>query len=192
MINTDIPIYLASSSPRRKKLLQQINLRFEVVTVDVDESVRQGEDPADMVARLAFEKLQAAKEKIKKGIIITADTTVVIDNKILGKPVDEEDAVRILKILSGKTHVVYSGFSVYNTENKLTISEIEKTDVEFIELGDDDIVDYIKTGSPMDKAGAYGIQDDFGAVFIKNINGCYYNVMGLPLSKVYSALKRIV
>lgn len=192
MIKTGIPIYLASSSPRRKRLLQQINLDFQVITVDVDESIREGEEPVGMVARLAYDKLNAAKEKIKQGIIITADTTVVIDNKILGKPVDEADAVRILRILSGKTHIVYTGFSVCNTVNNQVITDVEKTYVEFIELSDDDIREYIKTGSPMDKAGAYGIQDDFGAVFIKNINGCYYNVMGLPLSKVYSALKRIV
>jgi len=192
MIKTDLPIYLASGSPRRKKLLEQINLNFEVIVVDIDESGNENESPADMVKRLAFEKLSAAREKIKKGIIIAADTIVVIDNQILVKPVDENDAERILKTLSGRTHSVFTGFSVYNTANNRQINDYEQTYVTFVEMSGDDIADYIKSGSPLDKAGAYGIQDDFGAVFIKKINGCYYNVVGLPLSKLYSALKRIV
>lgn len=192
MIKTTLPVYLASSSPRRKKLLEQINLNFEVVVVDIDESGFENEPPPDMVKRLAFEKLSAAKEKIKKGIIIAADTIVVIDKKILVKPVDEKDAERILKILSGRTHSVFTGFSVFNTENNRHINDYEETYVTFVEMSDDDIIDYIKSGSPLDKAGAYGIQDDFGAVFIKKIDGCYYNVVGLPLSKLYMALKRII
>jgi septum formation protein len=192
MIKTDLPIYLASKSPRRKKLLEQINLDFTVYTVDIDESQKLGEDPLDMVMRLSVEKLEAARHILKKGIIITADTTVVLDNLLLEKPADEEDAFRILKTLSGQTHIVYTGFSLYNSEKDITITDYEKTLVTFIELSDNDIRDYIKTGSPMDKAGAYGIQDDFGAVFVKEISGCYYNVVGLPLSKIYSLLKRII
>jgi len=192
MIKTDLPVYLASRSPRRKKLLEQINLNFKVFTVDVDESAMPGEEPAAMVKRLAYEKLQAAKLLINNGIIITADTIVTIDNKILGKPVDKVDARRILKMLSGKIHNVYTGFSVYNSFNGKTITDYENTEVTFIELSEDDIKDYIESGSPMDKAGAYGIQDDFGAVFIKRIDGCYYNVVGLPLSKLYTALKRVL
>jgi septum formation protein len=192
MIKTDLPIFLASKSPRRKKLLEQINLEFEVVVVDVDESVRDNEPPVEMVTRLALEKSIAAAGIIKKGIIITADTTVVLNSGILGKPLNEEDAVRILRLLSGNTHIVYTGFSVYNTETGNRITDYEKTLVTFIEMSEDDIRDYIKSGSPMDKAGGYGIQDDFGAVFVKEICGCYYNVVGLPLSKIYIALKRIV
>jgi septum formation protein len=192
MIKTDLPIYLASKSPRRKKLLEQINLDFTVYTVDIDESQKLGEDPLDMVMRLSVEKLEAARDILKKGIIITADTTVVLDGLLLEKPADEEDAFRILKTLSGQTHIVYTGFSLYNSEKDITITDYEKTFVTFIELSDNDIRDYIKTGSPMDKAGAYGIQDDFGAVFVKEISGCYYNVVGLPLSKIYSLLKRII
>jgi septum formation protein len=192
MIKTDLPVFLASKSPRRKKLLEQINLKFEVVVVDVDESEREGEDPIDMVTRLALEKSEAAAEIIKEGIIITADTTVVLNNGILGKPADIKDAERILSLLSGNTHIVYTGFSVYNTRTAERITDYEKTLVTFIELSEDDIRDYIKSGSPMDKAGAYGIQDDFGAVFVKEIAGCYYNVVGLPLSKIYTALKRSI
>jgi septum formation protein len=192
MIKTDLPVYLASKSPRRKKLLEQINLKFEVIVVDVDESEREGEDPLDMVKRLAYEKSAAAAEVIKRGIIITADTTVVLDNRNIGKPLDEEDAARILRSLSGNTHIVYTGFSIFNTERGKRIVDYEKSLVKFIQLSDEDIYDYIRTGSPMDKAGAYGIQDDFGAVFVKEICGCYYNVVGLPLSKVYSALKLVL
>ncbi len=198
MIKTGLPIYLASKSPRRKKLLEQINLKFSILKVDANEDVRNGEKPAALVKRLARDKMKEAevqlnrKKKENKSIIITADTIVVIDGKILNKPVDKKDAERILKLLSGRTHTVYTGFAVNNTYNKKIIVDFEKTQVTFRKLDDKEITDYINTGSPMDKAGAYGIQDDFGAVFIKKINGCYYNVVGLPLAKVYGSLKKVV
>jgi septum formation protein len=192
MIETDLKIYLASKSPRRKKLLEQINLKFEVITVEVDETQKPGEKPVNMVKRLAKEKLTAAKEIINEGIILTADTTVVLDQKVLGKPEDEKDALKILKKLSGRTHIVYTGFALCNTKLDKEIISYEKTLVTFYKLSEDEILDYIKTGSPMDKAGAYGIQDDFGAVFVKKINGDYYNVVGLPLAKVYQSIKKII
>lgn len=192
MIKTNLPIYLCSRSPRRRKLLKQINLQFKSFSVDVDESILKNERPVHIVKRLANNKLVAALKKVKKGIIITADTIVVLDNKVLGKPENEPDAVRILKKLSGRVHTVYTGFSIFNTEKNLRITDFEKTKVEFRELDNIEIKEYIKGGSPMDKAGAYGIQDDFGAVFIKKINGCYYNVVGLPLQKVYQTLKKII
>lgn len=192
MINTSIPIYLASKSPRRQKLLKQINLNFKSFSVELDEKIYPNEKPFKAVLRLSKEKLNLAKLKVKNGIIITADTIVVLDNKIIGKPVNKKDAFKILKSLSGKTHVVYTGYTVYNFNNQKSISEYEKTKVSFRELTDQEITEYINSGSPMDKAGAYGIQDDFGAVFIKKINGCYYNVVGLPLSKLYHALLRIM
>ncbi|MCG6915055.1 Maf family protein [bacterium BMS3Abin03] len=192
MIKTNLPIYLCSRSPRRRKLLKQINLQFKSLSVDVDESILKNERPVHIVKRLANNKLVAALKKVKKGIIITADTIVVLDNKVLGKPENEPDAVRILKKLSGRVHTVYTGFSIFNTEKNLRITDFEKTNVEFRELDNIEIKEYIKGGSPMDKAGAYGIQDDFGAVFIKKINGCYYNVVGLPLQKVYQTLKKII
>jgi len=192
MIKTDQKIYLASKSPRRKKLLEQINLKFEVFAVDTPEVFKKGESPVNTVKRIASEKLEAAKEIVKEGIIITADTIVVINGKILGKPTDKEDAVRLLKTLSGKRHIVYTGFSVYNSRSKKVITDYEKTYVTFRKLLIDEIKEYVETGSPMDKAGAYGIQDDYGAVFISKINGCYYNVVGLPLTKVFQALLRII
>ena len=192
MISSKIPIYLASKSPRRKKLLNQINLKFKTVDLHFDEQIKNGEEPVFLVKRLSLEKLNKALLKIKKGIIITADTIVVIDNKILGKPKNENDAKRILRRLSGRTHAVYTGYSIYNSSNNKIITDFEKTLVTFRKLTDSEIIDYISTGSPMDKAGAYGIQDDFGAVFIEKIDGCYYNVVGLPLAKVYHSLLRIV
>src|SRR5690606_36902968 len=121
MIKTDIPIYLASKSPRRQKLLRQINLDFKVITVDVDESLLINESPVKTVKRLASEKLKKAKEKIKEGIIITADTIVVLNKEILGKPVNEKDAFKILMKLSGKTHIVYTGFAISNLQKEETI-----------------------------------------------------------------------
>lgn len=184
-------IYLASNSPRRKKLLKQFGLKFKVIKINYNEKIKLDESPIQNVKRISKEKLELAKEKIKKGIIITADTIVVIENKILGKPKSKKDAKSILNKLSGRTHFVYTGFSIYNSRTKRSITDYEKTAVTFKKLKQKEIINYIETGSPMDKAGAYGIQDDFGAVFVKKINGCYYNVVGLPLSKLYQYLENI-
>lgn len=192
MINSDIPIFLASKSPRRRKLLKMLNLKFTSFSVELNEEFLDGEHPVETVKRLAKEKLHAALEKIDKGIIITADTIVVLDHHVLGKPKDEKDAERILKLLSGATHTVYTGFAIHSTLKNETIVDYEKTFVKFRTLEEDEIKGYINTGSPMDKAGAYGIQDDFGAVFVQKIEGCYYNVVGLPVSKIYNTLKRVI
>jgi septum formation protein len=192
MISSSIPVFLASKSPRRRKLLKQLNIKFKSFSVEMDEKIHQNEKPSNSVLRLSKEKLSLAKLKVKKGIVITADTIVVLNKTVLGKPKNKKDAFRILKLLSGKTHVVYTGYSIFNFTNNKTISEYEKTEVTFRDLTDDEIKEYINGGSPMDKAGAYGIQDDFGAVFINKINGCYYNVVGLPLAKFYHALLRIL
>ena len=192
MIKTGLPIYLASQSPRRKKLLQQINLHFKTFSVECEEDIKKGETPLQTVKRLSKKKLSIARAKIKDGIIITADTVVVVNGKIIGKPVNKKDAERILKQLSGKTHAVYTGFSIFNSKKNKMISGHEKTLVTFRKLEQQEIRKYIATGSPMDKAGAYGIQDDYGAVFVEKINGCYNNVVGLPLTKFYKALIRII
>jgi septum formation protein len=192
MIKTGLPIYLASRSPRRKKLLQQLNLKFKTFSVECEEDIEKGETPLKAVKRLSKKKLSIARTKIKNGIIITADTVVAVNGKIIGKPVNEKDAERILKQLSGKTHTVYTGFSIFNSKNNKTITGYEKTLVTFRKLELQEIRKYISTGSPMDKAGAYGIQDDYGAVFVEKINGCYNNVVGLPLTKFYKALIRII
>lgn len=192
MLKTKTPIYLASKSPRRKNLLKQIGLTFSSFSVELNEEILDGEHPIKTVKRLALEKLILAEEKLTEGIIITADTIVVIDKEIIGKPKTKNAAKLILEKLSGRTHYVYTGYSIKNLLKNKVITDYSRTSVSFRELSNSEIRDYINTGSPMDKAGAYGIQDDYGAVFISKIRGCYYNVMGLPLSKVYLSLLKIL
>ncbi len=192
MFHSTLPIYLASKSPRRRKLLNLLGLNFTAISVDLHEEVLDGEHPIQTVKRLALHKMDEAVKKVKNGIVITADTIVVLDKEIIGKPKNKKDAEKILKKLSGKTHTVYTGFAIYNSQKDNLLIEYEKTMVTFRKLTTKEIKDYILSGSPMDKAGAYGIQDDFGAVFVSKINGCYYNVVGLPLSKLYSSLQKII
>lgn len=192
MINTDIPVYLASKSPRRKKLLEQLNLKFDTFSVDLDEEILDGEHPVETVKRLAKDKMNLACEEVEDALVITADTIVVLDDHVLGKPENTADAKRILNLLSGNKHYVYTGYCVINQKEDKEILEYERTEVTFRLLDNKEIEDYIASGSPMDKAGAYGIQDDFGAVFVEHINGCYYNVVGLPLAKLYKSLQSIL
>lgn len=188
MILKNIPIYLASKSPRRRKLLKLMNINFKAFSVDVDEDIQDGEHPVQTVKRLALDKFKAASKKVKEGIIITADTIVVLNKEILGKPSTKKKAFETLSKLSGNTHTVYTGFVVANLSNGKKIVDYEKTRVTFRKLKRKEIINYIESGSPMDKAGAYGIQDDYGALFISKINGCYYNVVGLPITKIYLAI----
>ena len=192
MFKTNLQIYLASKSPRRRKLLKQLGISFKSFSVDIDEEVLDGEHPIKTVRRLAIHKSELASLKVKEGIVVTADTIVVLNNEIIGKPKDEKDAYKILSKLSGKTHFVFTGFVVKNLMNGRSIVDYERTKVTFRKLTPKEIYDYIKTGSPLDKAGAYGIQDDFGAVFVEKIDGCYYNVVGLPLAKLYRSLTEIL
>lgn len=192
MLNINLPVYLASKSPRRKKLLKQIGVQFKSFSVDLHEEIYDGEHPIQTVKRLALHKFEHAALCVKDGIVITADTIVVLDKKIIGKPKNKKDAFNMLSFLSNRKHAVYTGFVVGNLSNNKMIIDYEKTYVTFNKLTSKEIKEYIESGSPMDKAGAYGIQDDFGAVFIKEINGCYYNVVGLPLSKVYLSLIKVV
>ncbi len=192
MIHTEIPIILASKSPRRKQLLRQIGLNFKVKSFDIDENFTANDNPIKAVKKLAIQKLEAAKDKIKNSIVITADTIVVLDKKIIGKPKDKTEAVKMLKKLSGNKHYVYSGFAIYNGLTGKTVVDYEKTCVKFRRLSDLEINEYVETGKPLDKAGAYGIQEDYGAVFVEKISGDYYNVVGLPLSKFYLRLKEIL
>ena len=191
MIKTNQQIYLASKSPRRRKLLKQLGIKFKSFSVNTIEDLLDGEHPVNCVKRLALEKMDVAKKKVQNGIVITADTIVVLDRNVIGKPKNKKDAFRILSLLSGKVHTVYTGFCVLNQNSNKIITDFEKTKVEFRKLTKDEIFDYVEGGSPMDKAGAYGIQDDFGAVFVKKINGCYYNVVGLPLTKLYNTLRKV-
>lgn len=192
MITFDYPVNLASRSPRRYNILKLIFKSIKVLKLDFDEYFYEQETPDRSAKRLAQEKMQKAKSKVKKGLIITADTLVYLDNKKLGKPENTEHAQELLQMLSGRTHQVYTGYSIYNTENRQSVNDYEMTEVTFRDISLDEIQYYIGGGSPMDKAGAYGIQDDYGAVFIERINGCYYNVVGLPISKVYQAILSVL
>lgn len=179
-------IILASGSPRRRELLKDIGINFEIYKPDVDEKKLNHEKPEDLCLRLSRMKAKAGAKKFPDSIIIAADTIVVIDNKILGKPHDCEDAFNMLKTLQGREHEVITGVSV--ALNEKIISHAEHTLVKFIALNDDEIREYISTGESDDKAGAYAIQGK-GATLIEGINGDYFNVVGLPLCALSKMLK---
>ncbi len=188
MIPATVPIILASQSPRRANLLHQIGLIFSVVPSGIVEEMDPSSSYEANVQRLALHKAQDVAKSFPEGIVIGSDTIVVIDGKILGKPATREHAVEMLQLLSGKTHTVYTGFAIVDALTKRYYIDFEKTDVTFRSLTGSEIVSYCNSGSPLDKAGAYGIQDDFGAVFVERISGCYYTVVGFPLAKFYTAL----
>ena len=189
------PLILASQSPRRRLLLEQLGLTFSVIPADIDElALPLDMIPSEYVQALACSKANAVAEKLgnEPAIVLGADTIVVIDGIILNKPVDANEAYSMLRSLSGRTHYVYTGIAITQVPSMSIISSYQMTEVEFRILEDDEIYAYIATGSPMDKAGAYGIQEDFGAVFVKKIVGCYYNIVGLPLEMVYGILRSIL
>lgn len=181
-------IILASRSPRRAQLLKSIGLNFSILPTPVEENIGESESPVDFVRRVALEKARWVQNKPPVDLIIAADTVVYIDNRILQKPNNAEDAAAMLGLLSSATHQVVTGFCLLS-ENK-QIVEHEITRVEFYELTDREIEAYVNSGEPMDKAGAYGIQG-FASIFIKKIEGCYFNVVGFPLAKFYRHLKEI-
>lgn len=184
---------LASASERRKELLARIINDFEVKISDFDEeSIKNDSNIEEYVKRLSEGKAKAVAVNCSDdSIIIGADTIVVIDDKILGKPKDRNDAFNMLKLLSNNVHRVYSGVTVINNNTKVVKSECLYTEVHFSDISDDEIWKYIDTGECLDKAGAYGIQG-FGGVFVKKINGCYYNVVGLPLNLLNKMIKEIL
>lgn len=182
-------IILASQSPRRAQLLRQIGQRFETLVSGAEEQFDPALTPAENARVLSLKKAADVASRITRGIVLGADTIVVLDGALLAKPESEADARRMLRLLSGRTHTVYTGFALVDAETKKQYIDCEQTDVTFRSLDDDEIAAYAASGSPMDKAGAYGIQDDFGAVFVERICGDYYTVVGLPLSKVYCALQ---
>ena len=179
-------IILASGSPRRRELLKELGLDFEIYKPDVDETILKNELPEDLCLRLSRLKAQTGAKKFTNSIIIAADTIVVIDGKILGKPHNRQDAFRMLKILQGREHEVITGVSV--ALNEKIISHAEHTKVKFTNLNDDEIREYVSTGECDDKAGAYAIQGR-GAALIEGINGDYFNVVGLPLCSLSKILK---
>lgn len=182
------PLILASNSPRRREMLKQIGLTFTIDPADVDESVRPGERPEEYAVRVAVDKARVAAARAGKGVVIAADTIVVLDDLILGKPVDDRDADRMLSLLSGRQHRVMTGLALIDAETGWTRTDLAVTGVWFRELSASEISSYVLTGEPRDKAGGYGIQDK-GALLVERIEGCYFNVVGLPLSLLGQMLK---
>jgi len=190
-LNIHKKIILASESPRRRNLLALLGLDFDVKPAFIDEdSIIMEGTPEEYVQKLSLLKAKKiADEEKTDTIVIGADTIVVLENQVLNKPIDESDAYKMLRRLSGKTHQVYTGIALVEALKGNSFTTYKKTDVSFRYLEDEEILSYIKSGSPLDKAGSYGIQDDFGAVFVSHINGCYYNIVGLPLELLYTSLK---
>lgn len=179
-------LILASNSPRRKELLRDLGLFFYVITSEIDENIDENR-PIHLVEKLAILKAEKIAEEYPDDIIIGADTIVVLDGDILGKPKDDDDARKILQNLSGKSHEVFTGVSIICKNRKYKSVFYERTEVEFFELNIDDINRYILTREPFDKAGAYGIQG-LGKLFVKGITGDYFNVVGLPIARLAKEL----
>ncbi len=177
---------LASASPRRKELLTYIIPRFDVVPSGIDETASG--TPAEQVKKLALDKALDVASKHPDALVIGADTLVAAGRRVLGKPASEAEAADMLRLLSGREHKVYTGVAVVS--DGAAKADVNMTRVLFAPLSDAEIRDYIKTGEPMDKAGAYGIQG-YGGKFIRAVHGCYFNVMGLPLNMLYNMLKKI-
>ncbi len=186
MIKMSEELILASTSPRRRELITLFDLPFRSVSVDVDETPQPGEGPRDMVERLAQAKARSAIAEYPGAVVVAADTTVELDDQILGKPTDAADAARMLKLLRNRAHKVYSGVVVRNNERETL--QVALTIVWMRDYSDAEIAAYVTTGDPLDKAAAYAIQHP---VFqpVARIEGCYANVMGLPLCRVYLGLR---
>lgn len=187
-------IILASNSPRRRELLKQIGLEFKVIPAEIeeDEGKEKGKSPVEVVKNNALMKAQKVAEMVSdsNSFIIGADTIVVLDGKIIGKPKDEKDAINILKKLRGKYHYVFTGVAVFETPEKRFLVSTVKSKVKMRDYSDEEIIRYVATGEPMDKAGAYGIQGK-GALLVEKIEGDYYNIVGLPLVRLYNLLERM-
>jgi len=177
---------LASQSPRRRELLSMLGLTFEIITADIDETMDQTVCVEEAVAQVCRKKAEAVGRDHPGRLIVSADTIVVVEGKVLGKPHTEQEAFHMLRSLSGRSHTVMTAFCLYRDGAAET--HVEKTDLQFKPLSDEEILAYIATGSPMDKAGAYGIQDG-AAVFVEALQGDYYNVMGLPLCALVKRLR---
>jgi septum formation protein len=180
-------LILASSSPRRKELLENLHLTFEISSSNVDESFSPELTPEEAVKELASRKASFVAEKEPNAFVIGSDTVVVHEGDILGKPNDREEALSMLKKLSGKTHSVFTGVSIISPEQEILF--FEKTDVVFWELSNEEMDAYISSGEPFDKAGGYGIQG-FGSFLVREIKGDYFSVVGLPVARTVRELRR--
>ncbi len=184
-------VILASNSPRRKELLSGLGVDYEIRTLpDVDESYPDTLRGADIPLYIAKEKADAYRNMLRPGeLMITADTIVWLDGKVLGKPKDREDALGMLREMSGRTHEVFTGVCITTTEWQRSFAA--RTEVHFSKLGEEEITYYVDTFRPMDKAGAYGVQEWIGFIGVENISGSYYNIMGLPVQRLYKELNQI-
>lgn len=183
-------IILASTSPRRQELLKQIGLNFEIAPSKYEEDMSLNLSNQNLAKTLAYGKAKDVADKLKNGVVIGSDTFVVFQGKRIGKPKNKKDAENILKNISGKKLVIYSGIAIIDKYKNREIKDCEITKVKIKKLSTKEIKDYIATGEPLDKAGAFGIQGR-GAIFIEKINGCYSNVVGLPLYKLYINLQKL-
>lgn len=183
------PLILASQSPRRRRLLQRLGLRFTVHVSPAQEVMPPDAEPAPLVQSLALQKARPVAADHPDALTLAADTVVALDDEILGKPASREEAASMLRRLSDATHTVYTGIGLTHPATDRTATAVTATHVTFGTLSDEEITAYVATGSPMDKAGSYGIQDDLGALFVERIDGDYYNVVGLPLRRLYLTLR---
>ena len=184
-------IILASRSPRRQQLMRELGLKFDVVIREYDEIYPEGLNGEQIAKHIAFGKAASYKDELADNeIVIAADTIVWCDNKVLGKPINREDAASILKEISGNTHEVITGVSIRSITKELTFSE--STKVTFDTISEEDIYYYIDKYNPYDKAGAYGIQEWIGIAAFSRIEGSYFNVVGLPVQRLYKELQRFI
>jgi len=184
-----VKFILASASPRRRELLASIGLEFDVIPSAVPEVREAGESPEEYVARLSREKASAIAAKNAERWIIAADTTVLLGEELLEKPLDGADAKRMLATIAGKTHIVYTGVTLQNAAGGYHDTRVAESEVRMLPLLEREIAWYVTTGEPLDKAGAYAVQG-IGAMFIDSVHGSYTNVVGLPLALLYQMLKR--
>jgi len=182
-------IILASASPRRSGLLQQIGLEFEVIPANIKEDININISHEELVKKLAEEKAENVAKRLKEGIVIGADTIFVLGKERIGKPKNKKDAIRVLKRMSGKMQEVYSGVAIINAKTGKKVVDSEITKIKVRKLSDEEIEHYVNTGEPLDKAGAIAIQG-LGAIFVSKIDGCSSNVVGLPLYNLYKNLKK--
>lgn len=192
--NSKYDIILGSQSPRRRELMAGLDIPFRAITIDADESYPHTLEAGDIPIYISRAKAQAYLPQLgETELLITADTIVWLDGKMLGKPTDEEDACRMLRQLSGRTHQVYTGVTFSRIVDGIAEIEslVDKTDVTFRELSEEEIRYYVAKYKPLDKAGAYGVQEFIGYIGVSRMVGSYFNVMGFPIELVYETLKRI-
>jgi septum formation protein len=189
LLSLRAPLILASQSPRRRALLEQTNTSFTVEVSPAEETLDQSAPPAETARLLADKKATPIAQRTPKALVLAADTIVIHDNTILEKPATAEEATAMLHRLSGSTHSVYTGMALHHAASDRTVTTGEETEVAFASLRSDEIASYVDSGSPMDKAGGYGIQDHTAPLFVERLHGDYYNVVGLPLRRLYTTLR---